>query len=656
LAEDKSGRSFNSDSKVSPASFQDFLQSVKHAFKAASIYQPNHPALNRTIQNLKHEIDQSLAGGNCLKLSFTTRSIVIGDQVLESEKLHAEIAEFFHFRRIKSISFNKGVTEAELRHLIISLHRSRNEHLKSGLASALTPEAIPHIILDELNYSQLLQGEGDEIKDIWAYMLGEAVANQDENKIDEVVEDFDRAIDGISPKDMTESIVFQENISKFFSYLEENKNEDFRSCAKKLIKNVINDNDLTSEDKVENLTMLISDLSEEDLASTLWEEIISNKNFNSLNFSIFSRLIQKERHSDIANSLSEIFKENEMEAGRTENKEKMKELLAGTSTPMISAIYAQTLSTFMQDIKVDEKLTFEQVPLFKNYRYILLNLLACEDDPAQFSYILDKIDAEWKRISTEHDYEYLRFLYDTVQKISKRYPSNSRLEKSTVRLIQTIEEFILSGEVSLFFEYFLQKFEASMLDVNCYLEKIFQEGKITAYILKGFFKFFTEYLFYFNLNLDQKSGDSRFLEKLTSNLALIDSPISVITLKNIFSQGQPQVKLKVLKAMQKLTEYDPKFLFSVLKGKNMSLKAEALVIIMREEKFRQKALDGLLKFESPFGIRNRRLHENIKILEEKNMRSAETALIPLRMRKGFWNRNIRARVNRVLEHWHAGQN
>ena len=639
---------------VSTESIGNFFQSLKLALKAASIYQNDHPALINTVENLQRALDKSIAGNPFLKIGFTTQSITLGDSFLETEKVHTDVAEFFHVRKIKSIIFRKGVTASELQNLITSLNLPRHEIIRrGGITTHLNPDTTPHITVEELDYSHLLKGDGEVVKDVWSLLLQEAVTGQDENKLEDVVESFDRAIEKFSPKEVSEDINLQGNFSKFFDYLKDEKTDDFRSCAKKLIKTLVNNSDLSSEDKIENLATLVSDLSEEDLASTLWEEIISNENFNSLSFSIFSRLIQKEKHSNIANSLSDIFKANEAESSRPENREKLKELLAGTSTPTISAIYAQTLSAFMQDIDYDEKLIIEHGSLLKNYRFLLLNLLAIEDNQDNLAFILGKIDDEWGNISNEKDYEYLKLLYDILQDKISRHPSDARLGKTAARLVQTIENSILKGEVSLYFEHFLQLFEESTLDVNSYLDRIFHDGKITPYILKAFFTFFTEYLFYFDLNLDQKSGDSKFLEKLISSLELIDSPISIVTLKSVYNLGQTTVKLKVLKAMQKLVENDPSFLFSVLKGKSPALKGEALVILIREDRLKSKALELLFKFESPFGVRNRKLLEHIKILEDKDLRAAETALAPLRMRKGFWNRKIRSQANRILEHWHA---
>ena len=107
---------------VSTESIGNFFQSLKLALKAASIYQNDHPAFINTVENLQRQLDKSIAENPFLKIGFTSQSITLGDSFLEGGKGHAEVAEFFHVRKIKSIIFRKGVTGAELQNLISSLN------------------------------------------------------------------------------------------------------------------------------------------------------------------------------------------------------------------------------------------------------------------------------------------------------------------------------------------------------------------------------------------------------------------------------------------------------------------------------------------------------------------------------------------------------
>jgi hypothetical protein len=189
--------------------------------------------------------------------------------------------------------------------------------------------------------------------------------------------------------------------------------------------------------------------------------------------------------------------------------------------------------------------------------------------------------------------------------------------------------------------------------VNVYLNKIFTEGKVTPYTLKAFFKFFKDYLFYFNLNLDQYSSDRKLTDKLINSLGMIDSSISHVTLKNIFQNGERGTKIKVLQAMQNLSVYDNNFLLPILKSKDLQLKSEVFVTLMGDEKVRNEILQKLFSIPSPFGIRNKRLLENLGIIEEKELKAAKPHLITLREKKYFWNKKLREQADKILEQWHA---
>jgi hypothetical protein len=219
-----------------------------------------------------------------------------------------------------------------------------------------------------------------------------------------------------------------------------------------------------------------------------------------------------------------------------------------------------------------------------------------------------------------------------------------------------VENCILEGDHLLEFDYFIENLRESTLDVNTYLERIFTDRKISPYILKAFFKFFKEYLFYFNLNLDQNSKDSKFLEMMIKNLQEIDTPLSLITLKNIYLSASAATKYRVLRAMHKLTETDEKFIFPILKSKEPALKAEALILLMRDQRTKQMALDILFRIPSVYGFKNKRLIEHIKILEDKNLKEGTLYLKKFSKRRGFWNKKLRKESSHILEKWNAEQN
>ena len=83
------------------------------------------------------------------------------------------------------------------------------------------------------------------------------------------------------------------------------------------------------------------------------------------------------------------------------------------------------------------------------------------------------------------------------------------------------------------------------------------------------------------------------------------------------------------------------------------MKSEAFATLISDEKVRDELLQKLFSIASPFGIRNKRLIENLSIVEDKEVIAAKPYLITLRDRKNFWNKKLRERAKGILEKWHA---
>lgn len=638
--------------------FHDLFMTMKVSLKNAAIYNQDHPAFQKAVTEVKEKIDALFEYMSPIEISFSPHALLVEDKFWDEEKMYKELGRTFHFRKVKKIKVSRGVTLPEL--MVFMSHISltpRDIFKKGGIEVILHDQNISHITVEELDYSQLLQGEGEEVKDVWSYLLQEAVEQEDKEKLMEVADSFEKVIKDFEPGEFLEDKEFSENFIRFFDYLKLNEEKKYRKCAKNLIKTVVKKKeDIKDEEKLKNIKAIITDLKEEDLATSLWDELIYDDNFDSLSFSIFSKLIERDKHEKVASSLSEIFKQDDALKEDPQAEEKIKELLSGTTSTMMSEIYRKTLTSFLKDISYETKLTFDHTLLQKNYRYILLNLLKKDLSLENVTETIVNIFGDWETIKEQKDLEYLRYVFEVLYEKDKEILADSKIKLYISKMVGFVEHSILEGELLLEFDYFIENLKESTLDVNTYLERIFTDGRISPYILKAFFKFFKEYLFYFNLNLDQNSSDIKFLEKMIKNLQDIDTPISLITLKNIYLSASATTKYRVLRAMHKLTESDEKFLFPILKGKEPALKAEALILLMRDQRTKRLAFETLFQISSIYGFRNKLLREHIKIIEDKDLKEAKLYLEEFSKRRGFWNRNLREESLRVLEKWNAEQN
>jgi hypothetical protein len=633
---------------------KDFLNTLKISFKNASIYGADHPAFSNSITRLQQRIEMLFKFFIPITLGFTSRSVYMDGRFWEKGQLFLELAKIFHFRKLKSIEIHEGVTDDELVYFITRLSISPRDVIKRGGPNKiLEEEELLHLNFEELDYSELLKGEGEEIKEIWLVILQEALETKDDQKILELADTFEKVIKAFELEEITESDDVVEAMSEFFSYLEKLNPEKFKECAKEFVRTIMRHRKILEDPESVKLEKIAQNFKEKDLASTIWEELLTDENFDSLNFNIFSTLIQQDKQEGISHFMANIFRKSEPLRSNPKITNKMEELLADSSSPMISEIYRNTLATLLKEISFKEELAFREDVLSMNYRFMLLNLLEKEKNPTEFMALLKKIFEEWENISEQKDYEFLKAVYDILKSKKEELSKNPDYIKMNNKIVNFIERRILEGELSFYFEFFVNSIDKSTFDVNVYLDRLFTDGNVTPYTVKAFFNFFKEYLFYFNLNLDQYSSDTKLIDKLISSLGMIDSAISHVTLKTIFQSGERGTKIKVLQAMQNLSTYDNKFLLPIIKSKDFQLKSEVFVTLMGDGNIRDEILQKLLSFPSPFGIRNKRLHENLTLVEKKEVTAAKPYLIALSERKNIWNKKLRQRTKIILEKWNA---
>ncbi len=628
------------------------FQSLRLAFKNATMYKMDHPAFVRCVEDLKGRVEDAFTHISPLSVGFTPRSLFADGRFWEGEKTFRELGMLFHLRKIKTLEIRPGVTIDELMRFSTQLTLPLGEFVKLGGAGEILKKGkILHVSVEELDYKELLEGNGEEIKDIWPYLLQEAVDENDAEKIIDIAESFDRVVDKLNTADLVVDENMNRNFSRFFAYLKENNATKYRSCAKNLIKSFVTDKNVNLHSKLDNLKLLITDLKEEDLASTLWEEIISDESFDSLSFSIFSKLLETDRHKGISASLRQLFQTDNPLNRRPEVEEKVKALLSGTSGQFISEIYRQTLRSLLKDIHFDKKIVFDHEQLAVNYRYILLNVLARETDVSRMAAPAERLLGMWDEIAGRGDFEFLSMLQEVL--LSKRAagPKAPALLKVEEALGECVERAVLDEEASPYFDQLISGLSESRFGLDVHLQKIFSENRITPFILRAYYRFFKERMDTLTSRLKEKRQDRPFLDRIILASKAIDSSLSQTILKAVYGVGDESVRDEALKAMGCLSEIDKDFMFAILRSPRTSLKSEALVILASRDATRKRALDRFLRFQSPYGILNKRLRAHIQIVESRDLRQAAGHLERLGRRKSWWNRSVRKEARRVLEKW-----
>ncbi len=636
---------------------QDFLKSFRLALKSASLYPKEHPAFRQSIQDLKEKRDILLKFCPGLKIAFTPHSVVAEGKTWEKDKLWEEMAHFFHIRRIMSLEAREEATIDDWQAFIGLLSFTPQEIAKAGgIHHLLEREKIAPFAVEELDYSELLASEGYEIKDIWTYLLSESVRAGNPQKIRQVAASFPRVISEINLARILEDREKLEDFGQFFACLESEAEEEFQRCALETVKKILREKSITEEAQLRELRDIAAGARDQDLAQVLLREMAAGGQTDALSLDILLRLLGPERCWRVASHLEEEARRNPGLFEQSPHlKEKIERFLAGGLPPSLSPYYREAFSSLLGEISTHKKPALDRDLLRRSYRSMLLNLLAADPRKEAASGLLAAILGEWESLIQDKDFEFPTSLFEILEKKAEALSAEPLFSKIRAKLTDFIEKSILKGEDQPELTEFIRRLPRSALGVNYYLETIFTEHKITPTILRTFFRLFSDGIFYFNLNLDQKKSDRNFLERMTESLAEVDSPHSLATLKSIFGLGDRLIKLKSLRAMRQLSTYDEHFLLPLLRKGDYSLRKEALIILRKEEESRKKALKMFFRIRSPFGVRNRVLLEHLRIAAGIELRESAEQVARLSQRKFIWNKTLRREAASLLEKWSVGQ-
>jgi hypothetical protein len=631
---------------------RSMARAMRVAFKMASMYNADHPAFKSSVADLLTRLEALFVYVSPVSIGFSPHALLIDGRFWEGERTYMELAQLFHFRKIKKLEIRPGVPAAEFMRFASKIMLPVKMFIREGGAQAIVQrEGIVHIGVDTLDYSILLQGEGEEIKDIWPYLLMEAAEENDGAKYEELAGSFGKVVGKFNTEDLVQNEEMQKNFSKFFHYLRTTSEEKHRVAAKQLLKTIVSARKTPTESKFENLKLLIADLSEDDLASTLWEEIIGNDKFDSLSFSIFSRIVDKERHKKIATSLHALFQSEDPQNRRAETESKIRILLSGVSSQLHSEIYRQTLSNLLNEISFEQRLALDRALLQRNYRFLLLALLSQEGRKEEAVAGLGRIAEEGDRVIQEGDFEFL-LAYDEV--LAARGPDlagEPAYEDARRGLAEHVEGCILRSESRPELDVFIGRLGRSLHDWEAYAATLFKDRIVSSHLLRACFSFFPDRAEDLRTGIKKKKSDSELLGRIADALKDVDSPASLDLLERTFEAGDASVKVKALQAMQNLTEFDEAFLFPILDKKNELLQAEALILLMRHERTKHVAFTKLFGIASPYGLRNKAILRNLGIVARYGVREAAPYVALLTERKDIWNRKVRQAAEALMASW-----
>jgi len=634
----------------------NFLKGLRVVINNAFAYPKEHPYFIESVEAFRQKIIDAFVFLSPIKISFSPHSVFFDQRYWEKAAFYVELAEIFHLRKIKSVEFKEGLTSEELIAFLKIASLSTREIFKSGgIGGILSQQKNTHIIVEELDYSELLQGVGQSNSDVWEYLFRQAADKQLPEQLNALADNFSGIAGNFKEKDLLGNEPLRQGIADFFSQLKGLKREKFTSCCRDVFASALGMPGVLLEDNFKKLQTLFKDLTEEEFASLLWKELSTDDKFDVSGFRLFALLSGKEREDKIVSSLLGASEKLPLQ-NNPQGLKKIRDLLLHSEAQVIPESYRNTISALVKDVSFQEKFSFDRQALQVNYRFILLNLLAIEFNIEKLALILTRIQPELEIVVKEQDLKFLLCLFEVTLERMQDASVADIFEGLSISMHKLTEELIWQGNINPELERLISLLSEPSHSVSFYLEKIFQAGNTQPQILKLFFKFFPLEMPAFYAGLQDKAGDPEFLFKAIASLREIDSLLSLGVLKYIFKISSFFIKIEVLKVMAQMAYFDQGFLITVLKLGELPLKKEAFIILQARPEAKEQALDLLLAIGSPWGRKNKILLENMLIINELREQGAAAHLLALTKRPFFWNRQVRKKALEILGDFRAQKN
>ena len=630
----------------------DFIKGLRIAFNNSLAYQREHPYFIKSVEEFRRKVDILFGFLTPIKLNITSEALFLDDRYWAKPLAYAELALILHQRKIKAIELRPGLNTNELADLLSALALSPKEVIKhGGLGVILEKAETEHVSVEELDYSELLQMKGaGEDGDIWRYLFKGAVLSKDASRINQAAEDFSEGLKNIGVKDLAADNELKQNLVEFFHQLKENNKKVFSECSNAFFDYLIDSKNALSREEAQSLKGLFKNFSESDFADILRKQVAKSDNPDPLFLNLFS-IFSQGASSDKAISL---FSEH-ANAGEASGKvhlsaKRIQAFLSNPESQSVSPVYRNTLFSLLKNISYSENFYFDPKTLRVNYRFILLNMLIQKKDEEGMKFILSNLVKELPFITEDKDFEYMRYLLEVIR--SKQKEGTAALEEFDNlknKITVFLEENIWDDEPSVNLKSLVELLEKSCKGSEFYLNKMFQEDKISLCGLKLFLKFFPMELNVFYSGVEAKAHDLGYLERIVKIIASLDSNLSRVILKQIYSFSNELIKAEILKVTDGLSILDKEFLLDTLKENSRALKKEALRVLSKDSESGKAGVAVLLGIRSPWGSKNKLILENMAIIEELNLKESSNYLVPFTKMNLFWHAPLKNKALSMLE-------
>ena len=92
---------------------RSMARALRVAFKMAAMYNLDHPAFKSSVNELMAKFEAIFVHISPLSIGFSPHALLIDNRFWEGERTYMDLAQLFHFRKIKRLEIRPGIPHAE---------------------------------------------------------------------------------------------------------------------------------------------------------------------------------------------------------------------------------------------------------------------------------------------------------------------------------------------------------------------------------------------------------------------------------------------------------------------------------------------------------------------------------------------------------------
>ncbi|HDQ46408.1 MAG TPA: hypothetical protein ENN17_13070 [bacterium] len=418
--------------------FDGIVKHLRISLKNCQFYSQDHPLYILSVNNLNSAIAKWLDREGPLNIGVAPDNLFpLGTLIREGDRNYAETAEYLHSRGVVSLSFQKGLTEQEIIHLISVVGQDYKSVIeKGGLAGQL--DLCKHIQIKEIDYQTLLRSQsvsGPMDEDgVWQFLFDISRTSADDELPEDKTRFFVDFFSDVNRSVKTLNHVYREAMAKaqdedtarslkdaivrICQNLEKKSDAEARELKVKLMQvisqlhpdliNILLEKTEARDDRFDLVESITRDFSESEIAEFIESLISSEDSFNENLLKVFDklapdsekssplvamvanklfakRIVNPDTLSTLQMSIREIFKKHP--ESNFMNQIYKITVDAVVNRKIDTLVYVARLSPlinkFVQSIEHDH--------LKKEELWLLLNILWLENDAQEFRKFTDKI-------------------------------------------------------------------------------------------------------------------------------------------------------------------------------------------------------------------------------------------------------------------------